>query len=83
MAVALRLVVAVVVVEVGVVLGAMVVRKLQQTLALATLAGLVLVAQEVQREAVVLHGVNQRHAQHVLVEIERLLRILDTNHRAA
>lgn len=83
-----RVLVAIVVLELGVLLGAVVPRELQQALLArrepvrrhALGAG---VAQEVQAEAGRrgLVGPEQRHAQHLLVELERLLGVLDADHR--
>lgn len=85
---ALRLLVAVMVPELGVLLGAVVPRELQQALLAprepvrrhALGPG---VAQEVQVEPgrLGLVGPEQRHAQHLLVELERLLGVLDADHR--
>jgi hypothetical protein len=82
----LRLAVAVVVAKVLVLLRAIVPRQLEQALAVGgalVLAGnslLAGVAQKVKVEAGRLGLVlpEQRHAQHLLVELERLLGVLDT-----
>lgn len=80
--------IAVVVLEVLVLLRAVIPRELQQALVVSREAvlGHALVAgvpQEVQVElgGRLLAGAEQRHAQHVLVELERLLDVLDPDHR--
>lgn len=87
MAKALGLVVTVVVLEVGVLLSAVVPGEFKKTLAVpavaisrnALLAG---ITQEVKVKATlgVFHSAEEGHAQNVLVELERLLNVLDSQH---
>jgi hypothetical protein len=88
MAKPLRLAVAVVILEVLVLLGSIIPRQLQQALAvsraraLSRNALLARIAQEVEVETSRLRFVlaEQRHAEHLLVELERLLGVLDPQH---
>lgn len=88
MAEALGLRVAVVILEVLVLLGTVVPREFEQALIVARElvlgeAPLARVAQEVQVElgGGLLDGAEQLHAEHLLVELERLLGVLDPDHR--
>lgn len=85
---ALGLVVAIVVGKALILLGTVIPSQLQQAFAVACSAVLrntlsARVAEEVEVEARIgrFAGPEQRHAQNVLVEFERLLGILDTDHR--
>lgn len=79
----LGLVIAVVVAEALVLLGAVVPGQLEDTLALRLALALleVAVGQEEEGEVAGLVLADQRHAQDVLVELERLFVVLDAEHR--
>lgn len=80
---ALGLVIAVVVAKALVLLGAVVPGQLEDTLALRLALALleVAVGQEEEGEVAGLVLADQRHAQDVLVELERLFVVLDAEHR--